>query len=44
MYHPYLWDILKNIVVEEKEVHNTEGIKNDKRRNNVPEQSIISLF
>ena len=38
----YLWDIQKNIEVEEKEVQSTEEIKKDRKRNSYP--LIIFLF
>ena len=42
MFSTYLWDIQKNIEVEEKEVQSTEEIKKDRKRNNYP--LIIFLF
>ena len=34
MWATYIWDIQKNIGVEEKEAQNIEEIKNVKKRNN----------
>ena len=42
MFSTYLWDIQKNIEVEEKEVQSTEEIKKDRKRNSYP--LIIFLF
>ena len=33
MFATYIWDIQKNIGVEEKEARNTEEIKKDRKRN-----------
>ena len=35
MFAAYIWDIQKNIGVEEKEAQNTEEIKKDRKRNNL---------
>ena len=44
MFATYIWDIQKNIGVEEKEARNTEEIKKDKKRNRLSHNYFFISF